>query len=379
MKLFKQLLVAPAALGLLAPISASASEVNFDAISSYSKDVVEVDSNSFKPLSSNETLLSGGEGLVDSHDHDGSFSETTTASFGVDMLLSAVDEGKTYDADGNAVSGNFEKLGFDYQMGIGLETSFTGEDSLSATIDIGNGSTAGASSDGLNFDSTGDVLTLDGLTYTFPVGGATVMVGDNTDISGVYSGACAYSAFTDYMGNCGTGNSVGVGGNGATAAMSYAFDSGFTLAGGISSTPTSILTEEGADTFGIEAAYSGDSYSVAVAYADAETTTYWGINGTYAFDFATLSAGVESADADGSDTATGFMVGLSFAEVGPGSLDVGMGTTGNFADSDPEYYIYEASYAYPVNDGMTITPGVFVREQAGDDQTGIAVKTSFSF
>tara|TARA_S200000501_G_scaffold145885_1_gene137731 strand:- start:58 stop:624 length:567 start_codon:yes stop_codon:yes gene_type:complete len=188
------------------------------------------------------------------------------------------------------------------------------------------------------------------------------------------------------MGNCGTGNSVGVGGNGVTAAMSYAFDSGFTLAGGISSTQindddevTGLLTEEGADTFGIEAAYSGDSYSVSVAFADAEDTTYWGINGTYAFDFATLSAGVESADEDGEDTATGFMVGLSFAEVGPGSLDVGMGTTGNFADSDTEYYLYEASYAYPVNDGMTITPGVFIREQDGDDQTGFAVKTSFSF
>ena len=174
-------------------------------------------------------------------------------------------------------------------------------------------------------------------TYTFPVGGSTVLVGDNTDISAVYSGACAYSAFTDYMGNCGTGNSVGVGGNGVTAAMSYAFDSGFTLAGGISSTPTSLLTEEGTDTFGLEAAYSGDSYAVAVAYADAETTTYWGINGTYAFDFATLSAGVESADAEGSDTATGFFVGLSFADVGAGTLDVGMGTTGNFADADPEY------------------------------------------
>jgi len=374
MKLFKQLLVAPAALGLLAPISVNASEVNFDAISSYSGNVLEADSNTFKSLSSKETLLSGGEGLVDSHDHDGSFSETTTASFGVDFLVGAVD---------GATS---EVTTFDYQMGIGLETSFTGEDSLSATIDIGNASSAVGGADGLNFDGTSDKLVLDGLTYTFPMGGATVMVGDNTDISAVYSGACAYSAFTDYMGNCGTGNSVGVGGNGVTAAMSYAFDSGFTLAGGISSTQindddevTGLLTEEGADTFGIEAAYSGDSYSVSVAFADAEDTTYWGINGTYAFDFATLSAGVESADEDGEDTATGFMVGLSFAEVGPGSLDVGMGTTGNFADSDTEYYLYEASYAYPVNDGMTITPGVFIREQDGDDQTGFAVKTSFSF
>ena len=364
MKLFQQFLVAPAALGLLAPLSVSASEINLDAISNYSEDNLEIDSNSFKQIPSDNTLLSGGEGLVDGDDFTGGFSETTTASFGVDFLLGAVDGASS------------EATTFDYQMGIGLETSFTGEDALSATIDIGNAGSAVGGSDGLNFDSTGDKLQLDGLTYTFPVGGATVMVGDNTDISAVYTGACAYSAFTDYMGNCGTGSTVGVGGNGATAAMSYAFDSGFSLAGGVSSTPTSILTEEGSDTFGIEAAYSADSYGVAVAYSDAESTTGWGVNGTYSFDFATISAGWESVDSG--TTADGFFVGLSFAEVGPGSLDIGMGTTGNFASTDTEYYIYEASYAYPVNDGMTITPGVYIKEGT-TDQTGFAVKTSFSF
>jgi len=271
--------------------------------------------------------------------------------------------------DGNSTS---EAAYFGYQMGIGLETSFTGEDSLSATIDIGDGA-----SGALAFDDTADVLTLDGLTYTFPVGGTTVMVGDSTDISAVYTGACAYSAFTDYMGNCGTGSTVGVGGNGATAAIAYAFDSGFSLAGGVSSTPESILTEEGDDLFGIEAAYTADSYGLALAYSDAESTTGWGINGMYAFDFATISAGIESVD-DGT-TAEGFFVGLSFAEVGPGSLDIGMGTTGNFADGDKEYYTYEASYAYPINDGVTITPGVYIVEQDGDDITGVALKTSFSF
>ena len=99
-------------------------------------------------------------------------------------------------------------------MGIGLETSFTGEDSLKATIDIGNASSAVDGEDGLNFDGTSDKLKLDGLTYTFPVGGATVMVMTTLIFSAVYTGACAYSSFTDYMGNCGTGNSVGVGGNG---------------------------------------------------------------------------------------------------------------------------------------------------------------------
>ena len=264
-------------------------------------------------------------------------------------------------------------------MGIGLETSFTGEDSLSATIDIGNASSVIGGSTGLNCDGTSDALTLDGLSYTFPLGGATVMVGDNTDISAVYTGACAYSSFTDYMGNCGTGSTVGVGGNGATAAISYAFDSGFSLAGGVSSENTGILTEEGSDIYGIEAAYSADSYGVSVAYADDETNTYWGVNGTYAFDFATISAGVESEDS-GSATAEGFFFGLSFPEVGAGSLDIGMGTTDNFADGATETYIYEASYSYPINDGMTITPGIYIREGGSSaDQTGVAVKTSFSF
>ena len=45
MKLFQQLLVAPAAIGLFAPLSANASEVNFEAISKYSNDGLEIDSN----------------------------------------------------------------------------------------------------------------------------------------------------------------------------------------------------------------------------------------------------------------------------------------------------------------------------------------------
>jgi len=358
MKLFKSLLVAPATLGLLAPMTASANEVTIN------------DFNAAEEIAVTNSRVDGFEARFNNLEA-GSFSETTTASFGVDFLVGAVDGGTS------------EKTEFAYQMGIGLETSFTGEDSLSATIDIGNASATSSLSgtSGMNFNGTADVLTLDGLTYTFPVGGATVMVGDNTDVSAVYTGACAYNAFTDFMGNCGTGNSVGLGTKGVTAAMSYAFDGGFSLAGGVSSDPTGILAKAENDAFGIEAAYTADTYGIAVAYSDVEgttDTTYWGVNGMYAFDFATISAGVESEDPDGASTKTGFFVGLSFPEVGAGSLDIGMGTTGNFADGDPEYYMYEASYSYPVNDGMTITPGVYIKEGT-TDQTGFGVKTSFSF
>ena len=355
MKLFKSLLVAPATLGLLAPMTASANEVTIN------------DFNAAEEIAVTNSRVDGLEARFNNLEA-GSFSETTTASFGVDFLVGAV--------DGSSTS---EVTQFAYQMGIGLTTSFTGEDSLDATIDIGDSAGVIGAANGLNFDDTDNFLKLDGLSYTFPVGGATVIVGDQTDVSASYTGACAYSAFTDTLGNCGTGSSAGVEGSGVTATASYAFDSGFTLAGGISSDPASVLTEQGTDIYGIEAAYTADSWGVAVAYADDESKTYWGVNGTYAFDFATISAGIESEDS-GSATAEGFFVGLSFAEVGAGSLDIGMGTTGNFADSDTDYYIYEASYAYPVNDGMTITPGIYIREGGSSaDQTGVALKTSFSF
>ena len=69
---------------------------------------------------------------------------------------------------------------------------------------------------------------------------------------------------------------------------------------------------------------------------------------------------------------------MSFPEVGPGSVDIGLGTAANYAETDTEYFIYEASYAYPVNDSVTLTPGVYIREGT-TDQTGIVLKTSFSF
>ena len=131
MKLFKSLLVAPAALGLLTPFSASANEVNLNDISNYS-DIEGIElANSFDEEESIEsTLLAGGEGLVDSY--DGSFSTTTTASFGADFVVGSVD------GAGISATSSKEAVTFDYQYGMSLSTSFTGEDSLDLTIETGN-------------------------------------------------------------------------------------------------------------------------------------------------------------------------------------------------------------------------------------------------
>ena len=373
MKLFKSLLVAPATIGLLAPFSTFAGEADLNNISKYSN-LEHIDlANAFVNDEPNyDSLLAGGEGLVDTDISDGSFSETTVASFSVDAVLGAIDGASS------------ETTSLDYQFNIGLSTSFTGEDSLDIAIDSGN-TTQSVLGKAMGFDSD-TKLNVDGVSYTFPVGGATMVVGDATDISTTFTGACLYSSFTDYTpDDCGTGNSLGAGNKGVTASIGYAFDNGFSVAGGISSPETEIVGKT-ADLYGFNAAYTADSYGLALAYvtddggAGTDTTT-WGFQGYYSFDLADLSVGYETQDA-GSDDKTGYFVGLTFSDVGPGSVNVAAatynGTDGLFASSEDETLVYEASYSYPVNDGMTITPGVFIVEDTTDD-TGVAVKASFSF
>ena len=97
------------------------------------------------------------------------------------------------------------------------------------------------------------------------------------------------------------------------------------------------------------------------------------------------SVGYETGNIGGAaattDETTTFMVGSSLDEVGPGSAGIAVGQS-NTADGTNEEYMYEVSYSYPINDGMTITPLVFTKENTSagtDDTTGAMVKTSFSF
>merc|ERR1711988_1033003 len=173
MKLFKSLLVAPASLGLLAPMAVTANEVTIN------------DFNAAEEIAVTNSRVDGLEARLNNFEA-GSFSETTTASFSVDTVLGAIDGASS------------ETTSLDFQF------------------------------------NSGGALTVDGVTYSFPVGGASMVVGDSTDLSVAFTGACTYSAFTDATpDDCGTGNSLGASGKGVTAALGYAFDSGFSLAGGV--------------------------------------------------------------------------------------------------------------------------------------------------
>jgi hypothetical protein len=369
-------------------MSVTANELNISDVSSYSSSEEVQNISEFYPkeLAATNSRVDGLEARLNNYEA-GSFSSTTSASFGADFVIGAVD---------GAASGK-EAVTFNYQYGMNLSTSFTGEDSLALTIETGNSNDT-ASASILDMNKMTDKMTLDGISYTFPLGDkTTVMVGDSTDVSSVYSTACTYSAFTDLLSNCGSGTAAGLEGgtdassaSSATLAAAYDFGNGFTMAGGLSGAGGSdagLFTKESYDVYGIQAAYSTDDYGVSLSYALTDTSTtaetsFWGLNAYYTFageGLPSISVGYESEDPSAGVTEEGYFVGLTWPEVGPGSVSVGMSSTENFKDTDTETYQYEAAYSYPVNDGMTITPGVFIKEQSGDDQTGIIVKTSFSF
>ena len=402
MKLFQRLLVAPAALGLISPIAANATEINLNEISNYS-DVESIElANSFDSDQPNKgLLLAGGEGLAGTDSYDGGFSETTSASFSVDFAIGAVD-GK--DVSTTITDGD-EALEAAYGFQIDLNTSFTGEDSLDVSIDAGNsiktGATAGPLSEFDLNDTTGgsDVLNVDGISYTFPLGGFTAFVGDNTDGSLLFTTACVYGGPSNTLDDC-ANTTAGITGGGLSAGASYDFDNGFTTAFGAQFTETGIATDETDDSYALNVAYTADSYGVSVTYANSEDSTgttedddkYIALNGYYSFDSGlNISAGYEwgylDNNDDPNDETEAFFVGVN-GEVGPGELGAAVGTYGKMTEASgtmPERMMYEVYYSYAVNDGMTITPLIYTVEggevgvTGDEDETGVMVKTSFSF
>ena len=382
MKLFKSLLVAPATLGLLAPMTATANELNLNDVSGYSssEEVQNISEFNSADLAVTNSRVDGLEARLNDYEA-GSFSTTTSAGFSVDMAIGAVDGSTTSETVGTA---------YGYQ--IDLSTSFTGEDALSVSLDAGAGATTLGE---LDLNSSGDGLIVDGVTYTFPIGDkTTILVGDSTDGSALYSTACVYGGFTNTLDDCGNASSAFTAPVESVAlSASYDIGNGFTGAFGYAGQGTSsgLMTKEGSDYYGAQISYAADNYGASVTYANTELTansstedqTLWGLNAYYVPDASlpTISVGYEMGDPDTSKDTTQWFVGLQWDEVGDGTLGVAAGSKGAITDGADDLMAYEAFYSYPVNDGMTITPAVFIMDNAkgSENETGVVVKTSFSF
>ena len=219
-----------------------------------------------------------------------------------------------------------------------------------------------------------------------------MFVGDNTDGSMLFTTACAYGGPSNTLDDCGN-VTAGITSGGLAIGAAYDFDNGFTTAFGAQFVETGIATKGNADSYALNLAYTTDSYGTSITYAVVEdgtgNDTYTALNGYYSFDSGlNISAGYEFGDLDVADSTAdetdAYFIGVN-GEVGPGELGAALGTYGYLTESGgsmPERMMYEAYYSYAVNDGITITPLIYTVEGENDadsDETGIMVKTSFSF
>ena len=386
MKLFKSLLVAPATLGLLAPMAATANEVTIS------------DFAPAEQLAITNSRVDGLEARMNNIEA-GSFSETTTATFGVNFYAGITN-------DDNGANDLDDNLGTGYDFTIGLNTSFTGEDSLDVEINAGDADAPGILE--LNGDTTNtngvEGLIVDEISYTFPLGDkTTVMIGDNKDASSLFTTACTYGGPGNTLDDCGNKN-ANVDNGGVMAGAAYDFGNGLTAAVGYAGNNDDVANEEGVDAYGFNVAYSADNYGLSFTYGAQEdggevgfpaaqdnmdTNTFYAFNAFYTPDadgLPSISVGYEvgeDASIEGNgDELTNFFAGLVWDEVGPGSLGIAMGTRVDTVEDTDAQYQYEAYYSYDINDGMTITPLIFVQDVSAantDDTTGVMVKTSFSF
>ena len=338
----------------------------------------------------------------------GSFSSTTVASFSADFAFGAVD-GKSATTSGGTstktvggvdnvviqnadITTSNEAFSFDYGYQIDLTTSFTGEDSFDVSLDAGQGTLAE-----LDLNSGGNSLVVDGIAYTFPLGDkTTVFFGNSMDGSTLFNTACVYGGPTNTLDDCGNLNSALAVGFGTAAGASYDFGNGLTAAIGYEgegATTSGIGTKEGLDAIAGQVAYSKENFGVSVTLAEIETSstesdTFTALNAYYTpidGGFPSISVGYEWGD-DGSapstkDETSHYFIGLQWDEIGEGTFGLAAGTHTPVIEDGDELMMYEAWYSYPINDGMTITPLVFTKNMAEgtDNQTGIIVKTSFSF
>ena len=275
MKLFQNLLLAPAALGLIAPIAATASEVNINEVSNYSDRGFEINTDSFKPLSTkNPLLISGGEGLNDSSSTNDfsadSFSGTTTLD-GKAVMVTAMIDGAN-----QISSGASEKATFAYVYQMNLNTSFTGDDNLYVRLKSGDGWGENLDLKPATYhieakDNT-DQLKVDKVWYTFPLGErVTATVGPL--IENYYMLAATPSVYKP-----GALKAFKLGGHGAAfgastsvgAGLKYERENGFATSITVNSkgaeNANGFLTNEDSNKVNTMLAYTKDNYHVSATY-----------------------------------------------------------------------------------------------------------------
>ena len=335
MKLFQRLLVAPAALGLMAPVAVNA---------------------------------------------DTAFLSSTTLSGGAYFTVGSVDAGTG--------SAN-EEMCMQYAYSLNVNSSFSGEDLLTAGIVTGDASGPLASMDSATTGS--GTISLHSIFYSFPVGDLAVTAGPLLDQDDVV--AATISAYSDAFRLGAMPYSLAGGETGPGIGATYATDNGIVVSASFvaddgEDSSKGINTDSGNDVTTITAGYNGDGFGGGLVIAsndgDVGTVGYdtFGAGIYYTPDSidATISVAFDSKDPETGNDESDLFIGVDY-QVGPGTLSAAWNTTEVDGGSDNlDVSGFEVSYSYAVNDGVTVTPGIFtIDDGEGEEDTGVVLETAFSF
>jgi len=334
MKLFQRLLIAPAALGLLAPVAANADVVNVEELSA------------------------------------GSFSSATKLSGSSVFTTGFIDTTNTND----------NKLTSQFNFKLDLNTSFTGSDNLYTAIDAGN---QGPNATDLVMDSSvtgGTGLNVDKLHYTFPVGDFEVTAGPLMAQDDVISATT--SIYSDAF-RLGSAPWSAEGEEGAGAAIQYIADNGWNgsfnvIAVGAATSTTGAFTEEGQDVWTASVGYDAENYGGGIVFKNDDQIDESVSVGVYfrPEGMPTISVVYDKLDDNDAIDSSDLLIGLDYP-VNSGVLSGAYQVRDTAGVNTTNYEVY---YNYPINDGVAVQGGLFVEEVNGADNTqGVVVETFFSF
>jgi len=413
MKLFQRLLVAPAALGLMAPLAANADITAVSNDSDLSSEVIQA------RVDGVEAQL--GEIMA------GQFSSSTKMSGKAAFITGYVDDDAETDTD---------SITMEYMYQLNLNTSFTGEDNLYTRIKTGNVSDHfGDSGQGTYLSAAnknGGTLKVDKLWYQFPVGDSLqVWVGPR--IENYYmlaSSASIYKPITKQFANGPNGSSYGSStspGFGVAwtqevedpSSARWAVSANYTAKDGATSSGDKGLFGENTRNFVLtKIEYGSPQWQVSLATSFKEGASgydgyyhskladhsgditayglrgYWKPENTGAIPEIQVgyeTASMDSPSAGQAEDTAGWMLGLGWkdlfvdgnrAGIAIGSRQAATNIKGGGSDPSEDNTVWEAYYEFKVNDGVSVTPAVFGStdvEAEGKDITGAVLLTEFRF
>jgi len=415
MKLFQRLLVAPAALGLMAPMAANADVTAVSNETDLSSEVIEA------RVDGVEAQL--GEIMA------GQFSSSTKMSGKAAFITGYVDDDNETDTD---------SITMEYMYQLNMNTSFSGEDNLYVRLKAGNvGDHFTDSAQGTYLSAgknSSDALAVDKIWYSFPVGDdVTVWIGPK--IENYYMLASSPSIYRPItkqftLGGNGTvyGSSTKAGFGAAYVQPKedpsegrFAISAAYTnQSGAKSGKDQGLFGDDGKSALLTKLEYGTPQWQVSGAvaikengWADSYFTTakgkarsaagsetaiglraYWKPDTTGAIPSVQLGYDVSSIDdapTGYADEASGWMVGFGWedllidgnrAGLAFGSRVSATSIVGGGSDPNEDNSVWEAYYSFKVNDGVTVTPAIFGSsdvEAEGKDISGGVILTEFKF